>query len=69
MEEYQAGEDRKNPLGPDIVEECQAIANMEEADDGNWAPLFEPTEFNEAHKPLKVEQYRLPKEDLQTWAV
>ena len=41
---------------------------MEDVNDDDWAPLFEPTEFNEAHKPLKLEQYKLPSEDLQTWA-
>ena len=41
---------------------------MEEEAEDNWAPLYEPTEFNEAHKPLLVEQYKLPKEDLLTWA-
>ena len=41
---------------------------MEEEDEDDWAPLYEPTEFNEAHKPLKIEQYKLPKEDLLTWA-
>ena len=41
---------------------------MEEEAEDNWAPLYEPTEFNEAHKPLMVEQYKLPKEDLLTWA-
>ena len=25
-------QERKWPLGPDIVEECQAVANMEEVD-------------------------------------
>ena len=68
LEDYREGEDRKYPLGPDIVEECQAIANLEEEDNHSWAPLYEPTEFNEEHKPLKLEQYKLPKEDLLTWA-
>ena len=68
MEGFQVGEDRKCPLGQDIIEECQAIENMEEVNDDDLAPLFEPTEFNEEHKPLKLEQYMLPKEDLQTWA-
>ena len=41
---------------------------MEDVDDDDWAPLFEPTEFNEEHKPLKLEQYKLPEDDLRTWA-
>ena len=41
---------------------------MQEVNDDDWAPLFEPTEFNEEHKPLKLEQYKLPSEDLRTWA-
>ena len=56
------------PLGPDVVEECQAVANMEAVDPDNWTPLFDPTAFNEAHQPLTIDQYRLPQEELESWS-
>ena len=56
------------PLGPDIVEECRAVDAMPAVDPDGWEPLFEPQDFVEANGPLEIEQYRLPSEDLQTWA-
>ena len=56
------------PLGPDIVEECSAVAAMPAVDPDDWVPLFEPNDFVEANGLLEIEQYRLPSEDLQTWA-
>ena len=32
-----------------------------------WAPMFEPNEFNERHKPLTLEGYRLSEEELEVW--
>jgi hypothetical protein len=55
-------------LGPDVVEECQAVANLEEAGIGQWAPLFEPSDFNNEHKPLTIQQYGLTAEELRAWA-
>ncbi len=57
--------DRKYDLGPDIVEECNAVAALEEQPD--WDPLFEPTSFNENHKPLTVQGYKLAEEELEVW--
>ena len=59
IENYEQDQERKWPLGPDIVEECQAVANLEEGDPDQWAPLFDPQAFNEANQPLTLEQYRL----------
>lgn len=56
------------PLGPDVVEECRAVAELPAVDSSGWAPLFDPVEFNEAHAPLQVEDYRLPQEEMKTWA-
>ena len=44
------------------------MANLEEVDPDQWAPLYEPTDFNEVHGPLTIEEYRLPEDDLKTWA-
>ena len=33
-----------------------------------WAPLFDPGDFNDAHRPLELEPYRLSSEDLEIWA-
>ena len=56
---YEMGQDRKWPLGPDVVEECQAVEALRPADQDEWAPVFEPTSFNDIHGPLEVEPYRL----------
>ena len=58
----------KWPLGPDIVEECKAVATMPAVDPDSWMPLFDPSDFNKAHGPLEVEHYQLPVDDLKTWA-
>ena len=50
------------------MEECQAVADMQEVDLDNWEPLFDPTEFNKRHHPIQLESFRLPQEDLQQWA-
>ena len=68
VSEDQLGEERKWPLGPDIVEECQAVSNMEPVDEDRWTPLFEPTDFNNQHQPLEIENYKLSEADLKTWA-
>ena len=52
VENYEKKNDRKRPLGPDIVEECQAVSRLEEAKSDNWEPLFEPNSFNTRHGPL-----------------
>ena len=56
------------PLGNDIVEECQAVAALTEADYDAWQPLFEPKDFNEAHAPLKLSAYQLSTDELREWA-
>ena len=56
----------RRPLGPDVVEECNAVAALPAVDPDSWVPLFDPHDFVEAHEPLEVEQYQLPQEDMQT---
>ena len=56
------------PLGPDVVAECSAVAELPMCGADQWAPLFEPHDFGEAHGPLLIENYQLPEEDLRTWA-
>ena len=41
---------------------------MEPVDPDGWEPLFDPHKFNDDNGPLEIEQYRLPKDDLQIWA-
>jgi len=55
--------DRKWALAPDVLEECTAVAAMEEKAD--WAPLFEPNDFNEQHKPLNIADYVMSEEELE----
>ena len=44
------------------------MAILPAVDPDSWAPLFDPHDFTEAHGPLEIEPYRLPQEDLRTWA-
>ena len=41
---------------------------MEPIDEDRWTPLFEPTDFNNQHQPLEIEQYKLSEADLKSWA-
>ena len=69
IEDYETGISRKYKLGPDIVEECEAVASLPESNHPGWSPIFEPVEFNEAHGPLAIEDYRLSTDELHSWAV
>ena len=51
---YEAGRDRKWQLGPDIIEECKAVTELPAVDQEQWKPVFEPTDFNDAHGPLLI---------------
>ena len=68
MEGFEERQERKLPLGPDLVEECQAVDAIVEGEYEPFAPLFDPVQFNEAHGPLELEDYRLPQADLRDWA-
>ena len=57
--EQEAEEAKMWPLGPDVVEECRAVAALPAVDPDGWSPLFEPVEFNDAHGPLQADDYRL----------
>ena len=35
------------------------MANLDEAGQDQWVPLFEPVDFNRLNQPLTVEKYRL----------
>ena len=69
IDNYEAEQERKYPLGPDIVEECQAVAALPLVDPDTWLPLFEPHDFGRANQPLLVEQYQLSQDELHNWAV
>ena len=65
---YEVGGEKKWPLGPDIIEECQAVTELQPDDQDQWKPLFDPFQFNEEHGPLTLDQYRLTTDELRTWA-
>ena len=65
---YEEGQDRKFPMGPDIVEECRAVSNLQPVDEEQWTPLFDPDGYNKAHGPLLVQDHTLPQADLKRWA-
>ena len=61
--------DRKHPLGPDVVEECQAVAAIGDQiqEQEQWRPVFDPTHFTEQHGPLTLVDYKLTDEELKRW--
>ena len=69
ISDYQLHEENKWPLGPDIIEECQAVATLPQNEEDTWSPDFEPYDFNAAHGPLTIENYRLSRDALEEWAV
>ena len=68
IKDYEAHHERKWPLGPDLVEECLSVTELELDGESHWETLFDPLKFNEDHGPLLLEQYRLNNEELATWA-
>ena len=68
IQDYEVDQDRKYPLGPDIVEECRAVAEAPQVNLDEWSPLFDPEDFNKEHGPLLIEDFRLPQDDLRAWA-
>ena len=52
---FEAGQERKWPLGPDIIEECEAVAAIPGDGPAGWRARFDPVEFNEVHGPLELE--------------
>ena len=65
MGDYETGVARKWPLGPDIVEECEAVAVLHQEDPDTWSPLFEPADYNERHGSHLIEDHRLSQEQPQ----
>ena len=57
IENYDTGEQRKWPLGKDIIEEIKYVAELPEVEPLDLVPLFEPYKFNENHGPLLIEDY------------
>ena len=65
---YEMHQDRKWPLGPDVVQECQAVEAMPAVNQDEWIPVFEPARFNEVHGPLEIDHSRLTQHQLKQWA-
>ena len=59
IKDYELEQERRFQLGPDIVQECQAVDSYSEDRREEWAPLFDPDDFNKRHGPLMIEKYRL----------
>ena len=55
------------PLAPDILEHCNAVADLPEVDPDSWTPLFLAEDFVKEHDDLRLELFRLPREDLEVW--
>ena len=56
-------------IGPDVKEEMDLYADLEVDEEDGWTMYFNPIEFNNLHKPLKFEQYRLTQDQLHSYAV
>lgn len=56
-------------LGPDLIEECNFVAELPAVDPDEYPPLYDPNAFNKAHGPLEIEKFRLPQDDLKAWAL
>ena len=69
IQDYAAEHERKYPMGPDIIEECQEVAALPAIEADQWQPLFEPLKYNEEHGPLTLAASRLSQEELQSWVV
>ena len=65
---YEPDHDRKFPLGPDVVEECRAVDRLQPGNEDDWAPFFDPEDFNKRHGPLLLKDHALPQDDLKRWA-
>ena len=46
LDNYETGEQRKWPLGKDIVEEIKYVAELPEVEPLDLVPLFDPLKFN-----------------------
>ena len=68
MDNFQEEEERRWPLGPDVADECEAVASLPEVDPSEWVPLFEPTSFSSDNAPLEVDRFRLSAEELKEWS-
>jgi hypothetical protein len=44
------------------------VADLPEADPDSWEPLFQANSFVEQHDDIRLESFRLPREDLEVWA-
>ena len=66
---FEAGLDRKIPIGPDLVEECQTVMDLPPVDPDVWAPTFDPTDFNEKNRPLYIDDYKMSEPELKYWSV
>ena len=68
VEGFQAVRDDEDaykwPIGPEILEECNAVAELPQVDANSWEPLFDHNQFQEQNGPLEIEKFRLPQEDL-----
>ena len=69
LADYEADKERKWPLGQDIIDECQAVEQLPASEEDQWKPLFEPTDFNEEHRPLELDKFRLTPAQLENWAL
>lgn len=68
IQTWNPGEAERSLIGPALKVEKELYDDLEvDADDG-WELLFNPIEFNNEHKPLLLENYKLSKEELHKYA-
>ena len=66
---WQPGQLERLPIQSSIDQEKELYDDLEIDDQDGWELLFDPVEFNEKHKPLQLENYKLMKDDLANYAV
>ncbi len=56
-------------MAPDIEEDLEALASIEQEEDLNQDLLFDPHAFREVHSPLKMADHKMSHEQLRGYAI
>ena len=56
-------------MAPDVENEMEILAGIEDEDLPPFNPLFDPIEFDRQHKTPKLTDFRLSDEDLRLYAL
>jgi len=69
IEDFEEGRSRKHDIGPDVLEEVQAVFDLPEDEEvDQWRAYFDPEHFIAENQPLTLDRFRLTTPELKTWA-